>query len=174
MYTDYYDSQYADGAQQQQQYSDYSTDGYQDPETYSADAYQQYEGSGEYGDYNYDYNYGYTETTTGQAEGGDAGSSLTGDGGSYVIDDGSQSHGYGYYDETGYYYDGIWYNYDSEGGSWPADEQQQQQQPGQQPPDVVEGTGAEYDYSGYQGEELYSSELDVLDTTQPSEVYSHY
>lgn len=65
-------------------YDDYST-------------YQQY--GGEY-DYNYDYNYGYSE---GQQQ-------------SYnveAVDDGKESHSYGYYDDTGYYYDGHWYSYDA-------------------------------------------------------------
>jgi len=33
--------------------------------------------------------------------------------GTWVVDDGSLSHDYGYYDETGYYYDGQWYPADS-------------------------------------------------------------
>lgn len=82
--------------QSQEQYNYSTAAGYDDYSTY-----QQYDGGGtsEY-DYNYDYNYGYSE-------GQQYNESVAA-----VIDDGKESHGYGYYDETGYYYDGQWYAYD--------------------------------------------------------------
>ncbi|XP_045034176.1 protein unc-13 homolog B isoform X3 [Daphnia magna] len=82
--------------QSQEQYNYSTAAGYDDSSTY-----QQYDGGGtsEY-DYNYDYNYGYSE-------GQQYNESVAA-----VIDDGKESHGYGYYDETGYYYDGQWYAYD--------------------------------------------------------------
>lgn len=91
-------------AQSEEQYNYSTAAGYDDYSTY-----EQYDGGGggsggvgtsEY-DYNYDYNYGYSEGQTNYNESGAA-----------VIDDGKESHGYGYYDETGYYYDGQWYSYD--------------------------------------------------------------
>ena len=85
--------------QSDEQYNYSTAAGYDDYSTY-----QQYDGGGsgtsEY-DYNYDYNYGYSEGQQNYNESGVA-----------VIDDGKESHGYGYYDETGYYYDGQWYSYD--------------------------------------------------------------
>ena len=102
-YADYYgNGEQSYDETQGHQYDQYAGDGgYEARGEYSSASYeqQQYDESGGY-DYNYDYNYGYSE---GQSSGYKA------DG---TIDDGSESHGYGYYDETGYYYDGQWYSYD--------------------------------------------------------------
>lgn len=126
-----------DQQQQQQQYGDYSSEGYSNEAGYSYQ--QQYDESGQEYGYNYDYNYGYSEAM-GQSDQGQA-TDETG----YSIDDGSQSHGYGYYDDTGYYYDGQWYTYEGE-GSWES-----------QHPEEGNTAGQEYDYSGYnqQEEEIY-------------------
>ena len=98
-YGEYQSYQMGNNDQSDQQQYNYSSavgyDGYSN--------YQQYDGGGttDY-DYNYDYNYGYSE---GQQQ------AFNEDG--TVIDDGKESHGYGYYDDTGYYYDGQWYSYDA-------------------------------------------------------------
>lgn len=113
----------------QQDYSDYQESGYQQEQSYPIGSnndeteeqynyrsaagyddystYQQYDGGvgvAEY-DYNYDYNYGYSEGQHQQQENYNVQDAS-------VIDDGKESHGYGYYDDTGYYYDGHWYSYD--------------------------------------------------------------
>ncbi len=102
-YGDYQQQSYPIGGNNDQQSADEQQYNYSSAVGYDGySTYQQYDGGGgaEY-DYNYDYNYGYSE---GQQP---AYSEDT-----TVIDDGKESHGYGYYDDTGYYYDGQWYSYD--------------------------------------------------------------
>jgi hypothetical protein len=85
--------------------------------------YQQYDAATGY-EYNYSDYYGTSEGGGGDQQQESYPGYVLDETGTWVVDDGSLSHDYGYYDETGYYYDGQWYpatTYDESGAaSWTA------------------------------------------------------
>ena len=92
----------------------------------------EYQQEQQYDDYNYDYNYCYSGVGVGVGSGGDEqtmsstsnGGYILDETGQWIVDDGKASQSYGYYDETGYYYDGQWYPYTTtEGEDWSTNDQ---------------------------------------------------